>query len=1002
MKNKADLIQDIYSLTPLQEGILFHCIMGSNGDYVVQDSYALNFELDEKLFKMALELLSKRYDALRTAIIYEKMKVPKQVVFKKREIPFSVFDFSSFREEEIVDKQNELLMADIDKGFNLQKDTLIRFNCFRLPNKCTKVVFTIHHIIADGWCNTIILDTLFEYYSKLVSGISYDDLFKSIDSERLTQCEYKDYIKWIQKQNPKNALEYWSKLLSDYDGSGEIVSTNVKEQTSDINKKIRKSIIGDDASKLFKLVNSKSITINTLLETALGILLQIYTGSDDVVFGSVVSGRNADIKNINNIVGLFINTIPVRVQSKPDLTASQLLDEMQVKGIESTNYDFCSLADVQRCTPQGGDLIKTLYVFENYTSGSENQSDEADESGLDESFQINSDGNTERNNYDITIIASSQNDRVNISVSYLTYKYNSVEMELFLDRLINVLKQIIDNPNVKLSDIDCLSSDEKKIICDSFNTTDAEYDREKTVVDLLEEQVEKTPDNIAVVFEDEKITYRELNEKANILAHKLISEGVQSGDYVAMYIERSIEMIVGICAIIKAGAIYVPINTMYPANRVEYILNDCNAKIVLVGNTELEVETDKKVINIKEDNETEENKTENPNAEINPESGIYVIYTSGTTGNAKGVEVMHKNVVRLLFNDKFEYDFSEKDVWTMFHSYGFDFSVWEMYGALLYGGKLVVVNESTAMNSREFMELLEKEKVTVLNQVPTAFYNLEKEDSLERKLNVRYLIFGGEALNPRNLKGWAERHPETKIVNMYGITETTVHVTYREIGAKEIEKGVSDIGQAIPTLKVYVMNGMQLCGVGIPGELCVAGDGVARGYLNRPELTAEKFIDNPFGEGKLYRSGDLARWMPDGNLEYLGRIDEQVKIRGFRVELGEIESKIKGISGIKDSAVIAKADKGGDKAIYAYYTSDVEIKSADIREKLSTSLPEYMIPTYMMQIEAIPVTTNGKLNKRALPEIDAKTTKEYIAPRTETEKVICEVFVEILGAEKVG
>ena len=410
---------------------------------------------------------------------------------------------------------------------------------------------------------------------------------------------------------------------------------------------------------------------------------------------------------------------------------------------------------------------------------------------------------------------------------------------------------------------------------------------------MFEEQVTKTPDNIALVFEDESITYSELNARANKLANKLIEKGVKNGDYVALFIERSIEMVVGIYGIIKAGAVYVPINTMYPDDRVEYILKDCGANILLCGKTGLKVDFNGERLDLKSDDVYSDNETA-PNADITPESGLYVIYTSGTTGTPKGVEVMHRNVVRLMFNDKFEYDFNENDVWTMFHSYGFDFSVWEMYGATLYGGKLVVISEEEAMNTEKFIELLREQHVTVLNQVPTAFYNLLRFDNGE-KLDVRYLIFGGEALNPAKLKEWRENHSECKIVNMYGITETTVHVTYREIGDAEIKRGISDIGKAIPTLKTYIMHDKKLCGIGVPGELCIVGDGLARGYLNRPELTAEKFVKNPFGEGRMYRSGDLARWLPDGNIEYLGRIDEQVKIRGFRIELGEIENRIREI-----------------------------------------------------------------------------------------------------------
>ena len=563
-----------------------------------------------------------------------------------------------------------------------------------------------------------------------------------------------------------------------------------------------------------------------------------------------------------------------------------------------------------------------------------------------------------------------------------------------------LLEKLTDAPDEKLADIEMVGFEERKKILVDFNDSDAEYPKEKTIVDLFEEQVEKTPDNIAVVFEEESLTYAELNKKADQVANILRSKGVKHGDYVAMFIEKSLEMIVGIYGILKAGGVYVPINTMYPEDRVEYILNDCKAEVLLCGDTELNISYQGIRIDLKHQdwNEISDQRID---CDISPEDGLYVIYTSGTTGKPKGVEIMHKNVVRLMFNDHFDYDFNEKDVWTMFHSYGFDFSVWEMYGATLYGGKLVVVSEEEAKDSRIFLKLLKRHKVTVLNQVPTAFYNLDREDKGE-DLAVRYLIFGGEALNPSKLRNWKNKHPQTKIINMYGITETTVHVTYREIGEEEIQRGISDIGRAIPTLKVYMMQGDSLCGIGVPGELCVVGDGLARGYLNRPDLTDSKFVKNPFGEGRMYRSGDLGRWLPDGNIEYLGRIDEQVKIRGFRIELGEIETRIRELREVKDCAVIARADSTGEKTLFAYVVGDEKIDFAKAREELKKTLPDYMIPSYMMRIDSIPITRNGKLDRRALPEIKVQAGNEYVAPRNETEEKICSIFSEILNVEKVS
>ncbi|NLD49227.1 MAG: amino acid adenylation domain-containing protein, partial [Clostridiaceae bacterium] len=385
-----------------------------------------------------------------------------------------------------------------------------------------------------------------------------------------------------------------------------------------------------------------------------------------------------------------------------------------------------------------------------------------------------------------------------------------------------------------------------------------------------------------------------------------------------------------------------------------------------------------------------------------------IIYTSGTTGKPKGVMIEHRNVVRLMFNDKFQFDFNDRDVWTMFHSFCFDFSVWEMYGALLYGGRLVIVPEMVSRETSEFLKLLKEEKVTVLNQTPSAFYNLIKEEiKYEGNDNsVRYVIFGGEALKPAMLKPWRQKYPQTRLINMYGITETTVHVTYKEITDLEISLNISNIGKPIPTLTCYIMDrNMRLLPVGVPGELCVGGDGVGRGYLNREELTNEKFIDNPYlKDERLYRSGDLAKLLPNGEMEYLGRIDHQVKIRGFRIELGEIESKLIDHSEIKESVVLAQEGQDGDKYLCAYYVAQRELTVKEIREHLLKDLPEYMVPSFFIRLDSIPLTTNGKVNRRALPkpQESINTGAEYEAPSTAMETELVKIWERVLGISRVG
>lgn len=540
----------------------------------------------------------------------------------------------------------------------------------------------------------------------------------------------------------------------------------------------------------------------------------------------------------------------------------------------------------------------------------------------------------------------------------------------------------------------------------------AHYPADKTLVDLLEAQVARTPDRVAVVHNSETITYRALNSRANQLAHCLRKRGVTEETLVPLCIERSIDMIVGILGILKAGAAYVPIDPDYPTDRIAYMLADTSARLVVADAASAarlpvaEVPLD--VVCLDRDS-LENESVEAAATALTPQNLAYVIYTSGSTGRPKGVLIEHRNVVRLFMTEPALFDFNADDVWTMFHSFCFDFSVWEMYGALFFGGRLVIVPKAATKDTALFGELLISQGVTVLNQTPSAFYVLQ-EYLLARAKTVpmRYVIFGGEALNPVKLKRWKQTYPTSSVINMYGITETTVHVTYQELTADHCERTSSVIGSPIPTLTTYTLDAdLKPVTAGAEGELFVGGAGVARGYLNRPELTAERFLPNPFADdpaARLYRTGDLARQLPDGTLEYLGRIDEQVKIRGFRIELGEIETVLLQFANVRNGVVLAREDASGDKRLVGYVVTDGPLDRAGLTAHLQTQLPEYMVPRLLVSIDAVPLTGNGKVDRKALPDPDASEllTNAYVAPANKTESVLASVWKELLNVRNVG
>jgi len=611
--------------------------------------------------------------------------------------------------------------------------------------------------------------------------------------------------------------------------------------------------------------------------------------------------------------------------------------------------------------------------------------------------------------FDLTCMISRQEDGIYATIHYCTDLYEHSTIERLSEHFQNLLTDITKNPQKKIGDLELLSKIEVDSLLNKFNNTKAEFPKNKTIVDLFEDQVAKTPDSIAVKFEETELSYKELNERSNNLAHYLRGKGVKEETLVPICIQRSAEMIIGILGILKSGGAYVPIDPAYPQDRINFMLEDTGAKIVLTDAAS-QLKLDQKQIELIDITKDIPNDKQNNNLTLNNLTSnnlAYIIYTSGSTGKPKGVLIDHHNVVRLFKTEPALYQFTANDVWTVFHSFAFDFSVWEMYGALLFGGKMVIVPSNIAKDTTLFAKLLQKEGVTILNQTPSAFYVLQDYLISEKpSLKLRYVIFGGEALNPGKLDAWEQNYPKAQLINMYGITETTVHVSYKEIGKKEIGSKRSIIGKPIPTLQAYVMdaNGKPQP-IGVPGELYIGGDGVARGYLNRPELTNEKFINDPYTIGnKLYKSGDLGRWLEDGELEYLGRIDDQVKIRGFRIELGEIEACIEQSELTLQNVVVAQKDNSGAQRLVGYIVPSPKYDRSKLDDFLKTLLPEYMVPGIWVELDQLPLTSNGKIDKKSLPDpdFDQMLNHMYVEPQNQIQQELAEVWQDLLGVEKVG
>ncbi|WP_394548956.1 amino acid adenylation domain-containing protein [Priestia aryabhattai] len=988
-------IRDIYELTPMQKGILFHSLKDIEKNYYFVQGFA-NLEgiVDPNVLEKSLNTVIAKYDVLRTAFLYKNLKQPIQVVLKERSTTLLYKDITDYPEEEKKVFLEDYKKKDRNCNFDLSKDVLIRLHLIKTSSNKYELIWNFHHIIMDGWCWGILLEELLDAYAQ---SISNEPVFTN---EKLT--DYSSYIKWLKKQNHKEEADYWSSYLKGYEET-----VTIPHQSRGVEKEYRAHEYSFKINKnmsqgLLHLAKDMHTTINNVFQSAWGVLVQKYNRVEDVVFGSVVSGRPPQIKDVEKIVGLFINTVPVRVQAKEKESFRSLVRKVHTSSIESKAYEYSSLADIQANSDCHGSLIQHIVVFENYASSLETLKLKCEKVG----FSLYEGDSFESNSYDLSIIVQ-PGEELEVSFAYNEEFYNEKFMQQLAGHFCQIITTILSNPDVQIKNINLLSSEEVTALANKVNGKEAVYPTQKTINSLFKEQVQKTPTNIALVHNGVTMTYQELDEKTNQLARYLLKIGVKSETIVALSVDRSIDMIISILSILKAGATYLPIDPQYPSERIDYTIRDSKAAILIVQN-ELQIPSNYEgEVVLLSSLEWENESNESLDERNTPSTMAYIIYTSGSTGKPKGVMVEHRNVVRLLFNSENIFDFNEKDCWTMFHSMCFDFSVWEMYGALLYGGKLVIVPLEVAKDARKFRALLLEEKVTILNQTPSAFNMLCSEERLhDNYLAIRNVIFGGEALSPIQLKDWKKKYSNSSLINMYGITETTVHVTYKVITDKEIENNISNIGRAIPTLDCYVLDqNMNLMPIGVPGELYVSGEGVTRGYLNREELTNERFTKNPFKPGKrMYKSGDLVKWNSNFEMEYLGRIDHQVKIRGHRIELDEVNTQLLLFEGVKEGAIVAKVDAIGYNYLCAYFVAKEEFDVAKLRRHMARALPEYMLPSYFIELDEMPITSNGKIKRDALPEPSEKrkTSKDHIEPKTELEISLLSIYQDVLGIEDIS
>ncbi|MCP5047212.1 MAG: amino acid adenylation domain-containing protein [bacterium] len=1012
-------IQQIYPLTPMQGGMLFHALYEPHeSTYFQQVSYRLSGKLDIDLLKKSLHILFERHEILRAAFI-DKGKNPVQVILKKREPEIYYEDLQNRDLKDGVENYiREFKEKDKQRSFDLIRDVLLRISILCLGNNEYHVTWSYHHILMDGWSSGILISEFFELYNSFIGNRPH----------RLSQVKpFREYIQWLEKQDKEESKKFWKNYLQGYDEVARI--PRLKPGGIDNNQYRREeysvALDPENCRALNRLAVKNQVSLNTIVQSIWGILLSKYNRTRDVVYGTVVSGRPSEVKGVEATIGLFINTVPVRITYDRQTTFGKLLAGVQKNALDSEAHHFSPLAEVQAESSLKLHLIDHILAFENYPvaeriEGIVTQEKVDDSRGLD--LTVTDVEIFEQTNYDFNVIISGE-DQLHIAFNYNA----NVFMPDFIKRIAGhfqvLAQQLVPDETIPIHRLKLLEGMEKEQLLSRLNNNEVHYPNEKTIHRLFQEQVRKTPHAPAVdgppVIAGEpgeclRLTYHALERRANRLAAVLRENGVNRGVLVSLLLDRSIEMVIAIIAVLKAGGGYLPIDPGFPTRRIQYILEDSRVKWTVTSRqVTVDLLCDAHNIYL-EDIETHPLKDSPPRDDTIPTDLAYVIYTSGTTGKPKGALIEHKNVVRLLFNDGNLFDFSPGDVWTVFHSFSFDFSVWEMYGALLYGGRFIVIPKQVARDPGSYLEVLKTQQVTVLNQTPSAFYQLIEEELKHPAgdLSVRYVIFGGEALKPSKLKQWNQRYPKTKLINMFGITETTVHVTYKEITSHEIDFNISNIGTPIPTLSVFVSGReLELLPIGIAGELCVGGEGVARGYLNNPRLTWEKFIPNHYisshnrNDQRLYRSGDLVRVLENGEMEYLGRIDHQVQVRGFRVELKEIESQLLKHPDLAEALVLAREDKGEDIYLCAYLVArkGYNLEVFRLKEYLSRNLPDYMVPAYFVFLESIPLTGNGKIDRGALPDpFSSIESGNYAAPVTAEEEELVSIWQDLLAMENIG
>jgi len=993
--------------------------------YNMPAAIRLRGKLNVTALRKAFQQLVVRHEVLRTSFLIDNGRAS-QLVREADDWFMDVRDLRHLdweeREAEVIrfaedeaTRSFDLILGPQDKARRLR---LMRTRLLQTGEQEHVLLLTMHHIISDGWSLGILIAEVGELYRALVSG--------ELPLLEPITVQYADYASWQRKwmEGPvlEHQLSYWRQQLAGVPVL-ELPTDRPRPAVMTFNGDYEPVRLSVELTQQLNILSRKQgVTLYMTLLSAFYALLYRYTGQTDLCVGTPVANRVRP--EFEKLIGCFVNSLALRVDVENDPRFVDLLAQVQEVTLAAYSHQDLPFEKLVEALGVARDRSHSPLFQVVFTLQNASQTLNLAIPGL-ELEMLPSVAKSAK--FDLTLNLEEGKNGLEGMIEYNSDLFERETVHRMIGHLESMLEAVVQHPGLRLSEVPLLSEHEQDLILDSWNHQAQEYAWEDTIHGRFEAMVAAFPQRAAISLGEQCLSYAELNGRANQLAHYLMAQGVQPNDLVGICLDRNVDMVVAILAVLKAGAAYVPLDPTNPEERLRFILEDAGVALLV---TEVAVQDSIPAGSFRAlvlDHLRHELQTQadgNPQTSAGPDDRAYVIYTSGTTGKPKGVLIPHSNVIRLFSATDQWFAFDENDVWTLFHSVAFDFAVWELWGALFHGGRVVVVPTQVARSTEDFYDLVCAQGVTVLNQTPSAFTQFIRVDEFLRStagrttqsLALRYVIFGGEALDFAALQTWSNYHglQRPQLINMYGITETTVHVTYHRITTDDLHRRQSLIGRPIPDLDLYILDQhMNPVPIGVPGELHVGGQGLAQGYLNRSDLTDQRFVTNPFAvrlpraQGlyqRLYKTGDLGRYHANGVVEYLGRLDDQVKIRGYRIELGEIESTISGFPAVREAVVLAREDIPGDKRLVAYVLSDGDIVSNELKAYLSKQLPDYMVPRIYMVLPQFPLTANGKVDRRNLPVPEDGNVRvgEYVAPRNETEAMLVEIWQQVLGQERIG